>query len=322
MATKLLLTAATVVGLSAVGVIAGCSSTSSDSSNNNGDASASSSGGSTSSSSSSGGSSSGSSGTNPLLISNMATGTNGPINWKPPSPFVSGYWFDDVNNVNTADLITAPASCTGATSATCAGCGNFAFSPLATSIPQDATIKNAAHITCTLTTLYAGCEMDLQFALLPVDAGYTVPYNGCSTTSEVEAVDISAYTGIHFWAMMGSTDSAYAHEVKLPDVDTDPHGGTCTESDGGTVNCYNHFQTSILFGTTPGTWGENTWHYSPAATSDFVTEPGWGVQGLVFNPQKVYGINFQAKGPQQGPDAGGMTETADFWIADISFVNQ
>jgi hypothetical protein len=165
--------------------------------------------------------------------------------------------------------------------------------------------------------------MDLQFALLTVDAGYTVPYNGCSTTSEVESVDISAYTGIHFWAMKGSADTAYAHEVKLPDADTDPHGGTCTAPDGGTSLCYNHWETPIGLGTTPGTWVENTWHYSPAATSDFILEGSWGIQTLTaFDPTHAYGINFQAKGPQvdESPDAGGTPEIADFWIADISFV--
>jgi hypothetical protein len=252
----------------------------------------------------------------------METGTNGPINFKPPTGLVPGYWFDDVNNVNDTDSIQLPAACTGTTSTTCAGCSNFVFSPLAT--PRTgSTSKMAAHITCTLSTQYAGCEMDFQFALKEVGDGGVIAYNNCPTTTQVTAVDISQYTGIQFYALQGTADTAYAHEVKFPEKDTDPHGGTCNTPDGGTASCYNHWMAPILFGASPGTWNLNTVHYSADATkSDLNLEIGWGVvpAPAAFDPTTAYGVNFQAKGPQEGPDAGGTTEQVDFWIDDISFI--
>jgi hypothetical protein len=235
---------------------------------------------------------------------------------------MAGYWFDDVAG-DATDNIIIPAACTGAQSSS-TGCNNFIFSTLTTPLPASAgtTSTMGAHITCALNSKYSDCEEGFNFAMaLDTDGGtQTLSDGGTVPGTTVVQYDISKYAGVTFWALVGPSHDAYATEVKFPDKDTDPRGGLCN-ADGGTSGCYNHFQQTITLEPTGATWTQNTVYFT-GANSLLEIEPYWGVPVTAFDPTTVYGINFQAKGPQAAPDAGGTTLNVDLWIADIAFITQ
>jgi hypothetical protein len=235
----------------------------------------------------------------------METGTNGPIDFVPGPGLYGGYWFDDVNNVNTQDVITFPNSCTGAVSAVAPGCVGFTYTPLS---PARGTSTKGIHITCTLVTQYAGCEVAFEFAQQnQADASAPTLADGGvgPTPRQTVQYDISKYSGLDFWVLQGSQQSAGVPLlVKVPNKDTDPRGGVCT-------TCYDDFASTIA---ATATWQELQFPFA------LMEQGAWGVpQATTLDLTTVYGVNFSAKGPQEGPDAGGTPLTADYWIDDVSF---
>jgi hypothetical protein len=254
----------------------------------------------------------------------MSIGTSGPIQFKPGAGLSSGYWFDDVAGA-AGDTMVTPAACTG-TQSSGPGCNNFVFSsPLPVPLPATATTTStqAAHIYCTLSGLYSDCEEAFNFALQADTDGGTQALSDGGTTVAMTAVpfDISKYVGISFYAMLGPNDTSPTHEVKFPDINTDPRGGKCTNATTppSTTDCYNYFETPIT--ASAGTWTLNNVYYA-GPSAELELEPGWGVPDTAFDPTTCYGINFQGKGPQALPDAGGTPIAVDLWIADINFLTQ
>lgn len=107
--------------------------------------------------------------------------------------------------------------------------------------------------------------------------------------------DVTAYKGISFWAKRGE-NSTGALRVKLPDVNTDQDGRTCTE-------CFNDFGVDLELTTT---WTKYTVIFGAAQQM-----PGWGAPrpGAVES-SKMYGVQWQVNTP--GAEY-------DIWIDDVQF---
>jgi len=108
--------------------------------------------------------------------------------------------------------------------------------------------------------------------------------------------DASKYAGITFWAKRGS-DSVAKVRVKVPDKNTDPEGGVCSE-------CYNDFGVTLNL--------TEQWTRYTLPFKDLKQEPGWGQPHKPhIDPSTLTAIQFQAS--TQGA-------SYDIWIDDISFV--
>jgi endoglucanase len=93
-----------------------------------------------------------------------------------------------------------------------------------------------------------------------------------------EPVDASRYRGIAFLARRGPGAAAHVR-LKVPDVNTDPDGGVCTD-------CYNDF--GISFQVT------EEWTRYEAPFADLVQETGWGApRPAAIDTSKLYGVQWQ-----------------------------
>jgi hypothetical protein len=137
------------------------------------------------------------------------------------------------------------------------------------------------------------------------------------------SVDLSAYSGITFWAM---ADPAGAKTlfVTLNDRNTDPHGGICNAADpSDTSDCYNGFGQAIAL---TGVFTRYTIEFSSLQQQE-----GWGYHPnpSVLDVRHVYGPSFQINLPPCPPDgttvcaSGNLSAVSfDFWIDDLYFVNK
>jgi hypothetical protein len=110
--------------------------------------------------------------------------------------------------------------------------------------------------------------------------------------------DASKYAGIAFWARRdeGSTGKL---RLKVPDVNTDPDGGVCSE-------CFNDFGATMNLTT--------EWKLYVFPWKSMKQEPDWGAPHKPhITPSKLYGIQFQVKVP--GADY-------DIYIDDLKFICQ
>ena len=108
--------------------------------------------------------------------------------------------------------------------------------------------------------------------------------------------DASKYGGIAFWAKKGP-DKYGKIRIKIPDVDTDPDGGVCTE-------CFNDFGIDLEL---TDTWTEYvvTWDIAKQM-------PYWGKPNPEkIDPKTLYSFQIQVN------KAG---QEYDIWIDDISFI--
>ena len=145
---------------------------------------------------------------------------------------------------------------------------------------------------------------------------------GSSRDSPGGTVDLSAYSGITFWAMAEGTVNKTIH-VQFNDIDTDPRGGICNAGDpSNESNCYNGFGVDVVLSDTL------TQH-----TIDFSgleQDPTWGYRPnpSVFDVQHVYQVLFEvllpfcAADPNNNCAGGSPSVTFDFWIDDLYFVNK
>ncbi len=107
--------------------------------------------------------------------------------------------------------------------------------------------------------------------------------------------DGAAYTGVSFYAKVGAGSTA-AVRLKVPDVDTDPEGKTCSE-------CYNDFGVDL---TLTGEWKK---YVVPFATMKQMD--GWGApRPPSINKAKLYGMQWQVSVP-------GVSY--DVWVDDVRF---
>lgn len=117
---------------------------------------------------------------------------------------------------------------------------------------------------------------------------------GLNLTDPKDTYDASKYKGVSFYAKRGPNSSSKVR-FKIPDVNTDPDGGQCT-------NCYNDFGLDIRL--------TEEWQKFTIPFSKLKQEPGWGSprpSGVAVD--KMYAIQFQTKWPGE----------YDFWVDDIAF---
>lgn len=109
-------------------------------------------------------------------------------------------------------------------------------------------------------------------------------------------LDASRYHGIVFAAKRSAGSLAHAR-LKVPDVNTDPAGGVCTD-------CYNDF--GLPFQIT------EEWTRYEVRFEDLVQEAGWGApRPEAVERSKLYGVQWQVAA------AGGDFE---LWIDDVGFL--
>lgn len=107
--------------------------------------------------------------------------------------------------------------------------------------------------------------------------------------------DASQYGGISFWAKAGP-GSATTMRLKIPDKNTDPDGGVCSE-------CFNDFGMDISL--------SQEWQHYVVRFKDLAQLPGWGMpKKFGIDKSRIYGIQFQVD--QKGKDF-------DIWVDQLRF---
>lgn len=108
--------------------------------------------------------------------------------------------------------------------------------------------------------------------------------------------DASGYTGIAFSAKR-APGSAAAIRVKLPDGNTDPDGGACTE-------CYNDFGIDVQL--------TEEWTRYEVSFADLKQQVGWGdPRPPAIDASKLYGVQIQVSQ---------RAAAFDVWVDDIEFL--
>jgi len=107
--------------------------------------------------------------------------------------------------------------------------------------------------------------------------------------------DATAYDGVTFFARRGP-DSTGAVRLKVPDVNTDPDGGVCSE-------CFNDFGSDLQL--------EEEWTQFVLPFETLSQSQGWGApRPGSIDASQIYGLQFQVFSPGA---------SFDIWVDDISF---
>jgi endoglucanase len=108
--------------------------------------------------------------------------------------------------------------------------------------------------------------------------------------------DVSLYQGLAFFAKRGSPEAASSVRMKLPDPNTDPEAGVCSE-------CYNDFGVDFQI--------SDEWTRYVIDFKDLSQQAGWGNPRPESIAPRVFGIQWQVS-----------TSGAhyDLWIDDITFL--
>jgi len=108
--------------------------------------------------------------------------------------------------------------------------------------------------------------------------GNTLAGMGMNFLDPKGGYDASKYGGISFWAKTGA-GSASSYRLKIPDINTDPDGGICSE-------CFNDFGMNIEV------TGE--WQHFIIPFGDLKQLPGWGKpKKFGIQTSRLYGVQFQ-----------------------------
>jgi endoglucanase len=109
------------------------------------------------------------------------------------------------------------------------------------------------------------------------------------------AYDASKYAGVSFWAKRGA-DSTGKVRLKVPDSNTDPDGGVCTE-------CFNDFGANMNLTT--------DWKLYSFPWKSLKQLPDWGAPHKShITPSKIYGLQFQVNVPRA---------SYDIYVDDVKF---
>jgi hypothetical protein len=260
-------------------------------------------------------------------------GENGVIEWTPPDGMFSGAWFA-TTDCTEGDRISPLAS-----SIDPQGWFYATYSAPQTTFPGVTSLHAARLRTTSPLVGVWGAGMGFDFALLSqigvgnptpdsgaVDAGSPVVGQPCRQGSSRDfpggTVDLSAYSGITFWAMAEGTGSKTIR-VEFNDTNTDSRGGICNAADpSNESNCYNGFAIAVVL---TDTLTQHTIYFS-----SLQQDPSWGYRPnpSVFDLQHVYQVLFEMLLPSCAAVAntkcagGGPSVTFDFWIDDLYFVNK
>jgi endoglucanase len=119
---------------------------------------------------------------------------------------------------------------------------------------------------------------------------------GMNFVDPKSAYDSSRYAGVAFWARRAENSTAKVR-LKIPDVDTDPEGGVCTE-------CFNDFGADLNL--TP------EWKLYVFPWTSMKQMPGWGSpRKSHIVPAKIYGVQFQVNVP---------SANYDIYVDDLRFI--
>lgn len=107
--------------------------------------------------------------------------------------------------------------------------------------------------------------------------------------------DASGFDGFSFWAKVGP-GSARTVRLKVPDVNTDPDGGKCSE-------CFNDFGMTLTL--------TEEWEHYRIAFSQLKQLPGWGSpKAFSISEDQIFGFQIQID------DKG---QPFDIWVDQIRF---
>ena len=110
------------------------------------------------------------------------------------------------------------------------------------------------------------------------------------------AYDASKYDGITFFAKRGPNSTGKVR-LKVPDANTDPEGGVCSE-------CFNDFGSDLNL--------TEQWQRFVIPFRDMKQMEGWGAPRKAHvDPTKIYGMQWQVN--VQGADY-------DMWIDNLGFI--
>jgi hypothetical protein len=316
MSKKLISVALSIV--SGAAIASGAASCSN--SDNGGDAGSGSSGGSGSSSgggssgsgsgSSSGG---GSSGSGSGSSSGGGSGSSGGIDSGGSSDASdAGPTYTLIDNMSGGPTVSGPLKCPGCngswynygdpSGATTPSINAFlytAFTPPLTTVFSTTAESNASRLASTKPFGGFGAGMGFFYKLsVPADAGAD------ATVSVPMPLDVSAYTGISFYAMASADAGATTLHVLFPDINTDPNGHS---ADGGSIctACFDHFGTTVALTTT---WTQYTVPFNG------LMQAGFGApKPTALDTKNAFGIVFQINGPgcPAPTDGGTICVSAD-----------
>jgi hypothetical protein len=141
-----------------------------------------------------------------------------------------------------------------------------------------------------------------------VGADLAVPPGNAMGAGPRVTYDLTAFTGIAFWAMAapGTATEVRAKIVMRASTQIQDRG-VCDESVLGLNRCGDEWGKTFTL-PSDGTWAAVTVRFSDARFG----QEGWG-QAFPWNPADVFGIQFQTV---MGATAG----LYDFWIDDIYLV--
>jgi len=273
--------------------------------------------------------SSGGGGPQVTLIDDMEGAPASPIPWVPPTGQPPGSWFVQTDCTENDRIFPRPWTVPG---------GGWSYDELPA--PHETfpgvISTHAARLRTTepLSGVWGavmGVDLLPEIPKLgpdgPLAAAPPVTGPGCRqpTTRDYdgETVDLSAFTGITFWAM-ADPSGLHAIRVRVRDQNTDPRGGLCnSEKPESDDDCYNDFTFPLVL--------TDTFTRYTVDFSRMHQDPSWGVRPDTEVPdlQHVYAIAFQADLPScafskieicAGP--GPPSFALDFRIDDLYLVNR
>jgi endoglucanase len=119
---------------------------------------------------------------------------------------------------------------------------------------------------------------------------------GMNFVDPKDKYDASKYVGVSFFAKRGDASTGKVR-LKVPDINTDPEGGVCSE-------CFNDFGADMNL--TPE-WKKYIFPFKKMAQM-----PGWGAPRKPHvNPATIYGLQWQVNVPGS---------TYDIYVDDVQFV--
>jgi hypothetical protein len=252
------------------------------------------------------------------------------IEWPPPPGMVPGIWSAGTDCTEAGD-ISPPSYFINPLG------WSFAALPTAHETFPGVLSTHAARLSTTAPLVGIwGASMGFDMAELPsADGGEVWPPSGLdaaapagspcrqsqSTDFDGATVDLSAYSGITFWAKADPA-GATSLVVVFDDKNNDPRAGICNAANpSDTSNCYNGFTVTIPLSA-------NFTQYT-VDFSSLQQDPTWGYhpEPDVIDLRHVYGPAFQINAWSCAPNnmcPGGAPPpvTFDIWVDDIYLVNK
>jgi hypothetical protein len=265
-------------------------------------------------------------------------GDGGFIEWTPPAGLGPGVWYTATDCSETGNIFPLPAIV--GPNGLVPSIWSYATLPSPHETFPGIVSTRAARLRTTAPLVGVwGANMDLALSSMPGLSVEVVPPAGVSDGGAMApdasigpqgcpiilgnegAVDLSAYSGITFWAM-GDPTGARTVQVMFQDRNTAARGGICNYSDSNSPDyCYNGFATTI--GLT------DTFTRYTIAFSSLQQNPNWGYRPNpdLLDLQHVHDIYFQINAPvcyvtEMCVGGAPPPVTFDFWIDDLYFVNK